>query len=356
MHVDRGGDRLDRFLAVKFPAWSRTRLQGLIKKGHVLVDGVSLKSNARLRKGQVVTVKWEIRRRGPVSGERGQGLSRQDLTPFSDIFKKCRMSSPDPVPIVYEDGALLVVDKPAGLVVHPSAGHFDGDTLVELLRFKLEEGFWPDDLRPGLVHRLDRDTSGVIVLAKTPQAQTQLSRQFAHREVKKVYLALVQGAVQPSTGTLESYLSRDPRLRQRFAVSGSGRFASTKFKVVERFGDVATLLDVYPLTGRTHQIRIQLAAYGHPILGDRIYHGRGPVSPSPVVFRPLKAKPDHGHSSPVVIGKGVHEWTPFPYIARQMLHAAAIELTHPLTGRRVKFSAPPPDDFQAAIKLIRLNS
>lgn len=292
--------RLDRFLASRFSSWSRTHLQRLIDHRYILVDNHPVSANHKLRPGQTISIYW----------------------PKGDKKVSPKTEEPLPFPIMYEDDALIVVNKPSGLVVHPAAGHQDGNTLVELLEGKLPKGNWPDEIRPGLVHRLDRDTTGVIVLAKTPETHAHLSKQFSRRQVKKMYVALVKGAVEAAQGTLECYMSRHPGKRQRFAVSGSGgRWASTRFKVEERFGQTATLLELYPLTGRTHQLRVQLASYGHPILGDHVYGTRDPQ---------------------------------FDFIARQMLHAAYLSIKHPVTGASLEFNAPLPDDIQEAIKLIRL--
>jgi 23S rRNA pseudouridine1911/1915/1917 synthase len=293
--------RLDRYLADRFPSWSRTRLQRLIESGDILVDGRAVSPNEKIQNGQTVTISWP------------QPAIKVSKKPVVDIT----------FPILHEDKDLIVVNKPAGLVVHPAVGHHDGNTLVEILEPKIASAPWPDDVRPGLVHRLDRDTSGVIVLAKTPEVQMKLSKQFSDRDVKKTYVGLVLGRVKPNEGTLESNLARHPGMRQRYAVVEKGRWALTKFKVIERFGDVASLLELYPFTGRTHQIRVQVAAFGHPIIGDHVY---GPANKD------------------------------FSHVVRHLLHAARLELTHPRSGTRKQFSAALPADFQSAIKLIRLNS
>lgn len=294
-------ERLDKYLSAHYPAWSRTRLQRLIDSKAVLVDSSPATANLKLRDGQTITIVWPEAKKKTVVAH----ISTID------------------VPILLEDDDVIVVDKPAGLVVHPAVGHHDGNTLVEIFEHKLSNGAWPDEVRPGLVHRLDRDTSGVMVLAKTPEVQMNLSKQFADRQVKKVYLGLVLGQVKPDEGSLESNLARHPGKRQRYAVVERGRWALTKFKVIERFGTEATLLEFYPLTGRTHQIRVQSAAFGHPIVGDHVY------------------------------GKPVKE---FADVKRHLLHAAQLEFTHPRTHERRLFSASLPVDFQSAIKGVRLNS
>jgi len=290
--------RLDLFLATRYPAWSRTRLQRLINKRNVLVDQHPVSPHHKLRREQLITIEWPV---------------------AAPVIKRAKV--PLPFPILFEDDSLLVINKPSGMVVHPSVGHTDGKSLVELVEPFLAGQIWPDDARPGLVHRLDRDTSGVIVMAKTPEVHADLSKQFARRQTKKTYLALVKGSVKAKEGTLECHIARHPGLRQRFAVSSSsGRWASTKFKVLERFNEAASLVELHPLTGRTHQLRVQLSEYGHPILGDHVY--------------------------------GAQE-KEFDFVKRQMLHAARLELKHPGTGKAMQFDAKLPDDFQENVKVIR---
>ncbi len=291
--------RLDRFLAAKFSNWSRTALQKLINKRFVTVDTHPVSPHHQLKRGQTVVVTWPKQEKATL--------------PKADI--------PIPFPILFEDDEMIVINKPAGIVVHPAAGHLDGNTLVEILRPKFQQGPWPEESRAGLVHRLDRDTSGVIVLAKNPEAHSKLSKQFANRSTKKTYLALVRGAMPVDEGTIESHLARHPGKRQRFAVSSDrGRWASTKFFVRERFGKTATLVELQPLTGRTHQIRVHLESYGHPILGDHVYGQKD---------------------------------SNFDFITRHLLHAAKLEIHHPETNAAMKFEAPLPDDFQHALKFIR---
>ncbi|MFN0117090.1 MAG: RluA family pseudouridine synthase [Elusimicrobiota bacterium] len=292
--------RLDKYLSVTYPKWSRTRLQKLINSRFVLVDNHPASPNHMLKIGQMVSVEW------PKKPEK-KPVSKNLTFPFD---------------IVFEDDELLVVNKPVGMVVHPSAGHRDGNSLVELIAPKISDGNWPDDSRPGLVHRLDRDTSGVIIIARNPESHAHLSKQFAKRTVKKTYLALIHGVMKSNLGTIECFIERDPGKRQRFAIASSGRWASTKFKIIEKFGDIASTIELYPLTGRTHQLRVQLAGYGHFILGDHVY--------------------------------GIPE-RDFKQFTRQMLHARKIEFIHPLTGKALSLEAPLPEDFQEGIKLLRLS-
>jgi len=294
VRADEG--RLDRFLSERFPDWSRTGLQKLINDRRITVDGHPVSPHHKLRAGQIVDIQW------PVAPER-----------------KPPKLGKLPFPILFEDDHMFALNKPAGLVVHPSAGHNDGGTLVELVEAKLGAGPWPDANRPGLVHRLDRDTSGVIVMAKTPEAHRKLSLQFARRQTKKTYVALAKGVIAIDEGVLESHLARHPGKRQRFAVSGvQGRWSSTKFKVLKR-AENATLVELNPLTGRTHQIRVHLASYGHPILGDHVY--------------------------------GLVE-KEFDFVKRHLLHARTLQIKHPVSGEEMLFEAPLPADFQHALKVI----
>ncbi len=294
------GVRLDVYLASRFDTWSRTRLQKLIEDQLVWVDGKPAFSNKlKLTSGQTIQITWP-----------------EDKIPR---LQKSNMPLP---PVLFEDSSLIVLNKPAGMVVHPAAGHFDGNTLVEIVAPRLLKGPWPEDIRRGLVHRLDRDTSGAIIFAKTPEMQTKISKQFSLRQVKKTYLALVSGKMESKEGTLECRIARHPGKRQRFAVSSDGRWAFTKFDLKESFGKWAALVELRPLTGRTHQLRVQMAAIKHPILGDHIYGEKN---------------------------------NPFSFIHRQMLHAFHIEFKHPKTDKMMSLSAPLPEDFQDALKLIRLN-
>lgn len=290
--------RLDRFLAERFPGWSRTALQKLINKRGVMVDEHPASPNHKLKVGQSIRIAW----------------------PKPQARAVAAVEEAPPFPILFEDDAFIAINKPPGLVVHPSAGHFHGRTLVELLAPRIAKGPWPDENRPGLVHRLDRDTSGVILLAKTPEAHARLSKQFAGRHVKKTYWAIAKGAFDAAQGTLECHIARHPGQRLRFAVAAAGRWASTEFRVVEAFGRQASLLELNPLTGRTHQIRVQLAGYGHPILGDELYGG-------------IDAD--------------------FGVAHRQMLHAEKIAFRHPETNEPMTISAPLPADFQETLKVLR---
>jgi len=290
------GQRLDRALAASLPGLSRTRAQAAIEAGRVTVDGHPAKASLPLEAGMRVVVAPEP---APARGAPDQTAGGQQA-PALDI--------------VYEDAHILVIDKAAGVVVHPALGH-TGGTLVDALRTHvpgLDAG--EDTTRPGIVHRLDKDTSGLIVVAKDAASHAGLARQMkAHTTVKR-YLALVEGQMPVPEGVIEAPIGRDPRYRQRMAIvraGAGGREARTRFRVL-RYAKGRSLLEMQLETGRTHQIRVHLAAVRHPVVGDAVY-GR-PQPPQP---------------------------------PRQFLHAAHLELAHPVTGEWLVFDAPLPTDLAA---------
>jgi 23S rRNA pseudouridine1911/1915/1917 synthase len=295
VHVgaEDGGERLDRFVASKLPALSRSFAQGLIADGLVRVEGRARKANYRVSPGATVTVDIPPPQPTAAHGE--------------DI----------PLTIVYEDEVLLVVNKPAGMVVHPAAGHAGG-TLVNAVLGHAPDLVVGNAGRPGIVHRLDRDTSGLIVVAKQDEALRNLQRQFSSRLVHKTYLALVHGRVTVPQGKIEAPLARDPHDRKRFAVvtSSKARQAVTIFRVAELLRDFS-LLRLEPQTGRTHQIRVHLAFIHHPVVGDSIY----------------------GRPRDDALG-----------LARQFLHAWRLAFVHPGSGDPMDFTAPLPDDLGEALK------
>jgi 23S rRNA pseudouridine1911/1915/1917 synthase len=289
--VDTPGVRLDKFVGESCPGLSRTHARKLIDEGFITVDGKAVKASLKLETGNRVDIIVPPESPGPLAPE--------------DI----------PLDIVYEDDDLLVVDKPAGMTVHPAPGH-PRHTLVNAVLNYLPglEGDG-DTLRPGIVHRLDKDTSGLILVAKNRVAQANLSGQFKSRSVSKAYLVLVKGKLTPEKGIIEAAIGRDPRHRQRMAVVSRGREARTGYSVVRYLGDY-TLLEIRPETGRTHQIRVHLGAIGFPVVGDATYGVRS------------------------------------PHLSRQFLHACKLGFRLPSSGEYVEFESPLPPDLEQALKLI----
>jgi 23S rRNA pseudouridine1911/1915/1917 synthase len=290
--LELGGLRMDLALARMFPQYSRNRLQAWLKTGHALVDGVRADGSTKAIGGEKIEL-------AP--------------PPAADVARpKAQRMALD---IVFEDADLMVIDKPVGLIVHPGAGNPDGTLLNGLLAHAPALRQVP---RAGIVHRLDKDTSGLLVVAKNLTAQANLAAQLAARSVKRTYLALVHGE-PPARGTVDEPIGRDPRVRTRMAVNIGGREARTHYKVIERFGKVA-LLECSLDTGRTHQIRVHLQHIRSPLVGDAVYVRGARKSPA------------------------------FP---RQALHAAALELAHPRSGKPRRWSAPLPDDMAQLIEKLR---
>src|SRR5215213_2787901 len=287
------GTRLDRYVADQLPDLSRATVQGLIESGRVRVDGQQRKPKFRMTPGEVVSVEIPAPRIDEIL---------PDLIPLA---------------VVYEDADVIVVDKPAGMVVHPAPGHQRG-TLANALLAHVPGISVGGSQRPGIVHRLDKDTSGLIVAAKTDRGRTALVAQWESRSIEKTYLALVLGSVEEEEATIDAPIGRDPKNRQRMAVVRTGRPAVTHFRVVERFR-TSTLLEVSIETGRTHQIRVHLAFIGHPVVGDRLY---GRVRPTD------------------------------PHLERQFLHASALAFRLP-DGGELRVEAPLPRDLQAVLEELR---
>jgi len=289
--ADKPENRLDKFVGEKCPELSRTHAQKLIADGSITVNGQVAKASLKLDVGDKINIIIPP-------------------TPPSPL-------SPEAIPlnIIYEDADLLVVDKPAGLTVHPAPGHH-GHTLVNAVLAHFPHlADISDSLRPGIVHRLDRDTSGVMLVAKNKVAQANLISQFKTRTIVKAYLALVKGQLTPERGIIEAAIGRDPRNRKRMAVVTEGREARTEYRVIKYAGNYS-LLEIIPETGRTHQIRVHLSAIGYPVVGDPMY--------------------------------GVKS----PHLSRQFLHACRLGFKLPSTGEYVEFTSELPPDLAQALKNI----
>ena len=294
--VTLGESRLDRYLAELNTGLTRSRLRRLIVEGQVLVNGEPAKPSHKVRAGDQVTLS--------VPPPRPAGLVAQDI----------------PVSVVYQDQDLVVIDKPAGLAVHPGPGHPDHTLVNALLALCPDIEGIGGEIRPGIVHRLDKDTSGLMMVAKTHQAHNNLSDQIKARQVTKGYLALVEGVPAPSQGKVDAPVGRHPRRRTRMAVVVGGKEARTTYRLREKF-HAHSLLELYLETGRTHQIRVHMAHIGHPLVGDTIY-GHGGV-----------------HGSPLV--------------ERHFLHAFHLAFKHPASGEPLEFQIGLPDDLTPALDALR---
>lgn len=292
--AEQDGERLDKVIPLHVQDLSRAMAQRLIKTGGVTVNGQPSKPSYQVQAGDQVVVRVPTEVPEPVVAE--------------DI----------PLDIIYEDEILLVVNKPAGMVVHPALGHTSGTLVNAVLAHCPQVADVGGPERAGVVHRLDKDTSGLILIAKDEQTRDALQRQFKRRQVSKTYLALVEGQVEPREGVIEAPVGRDKRHRKRMAVVRQGRRARTTYRVIEHFTD-HTLLEVHPHTGRTHQVRVHLAWLGYPIVGDPVY----------------------GHRRQRLL-KGRH-----------FLHAAGLRFTHPTLGQEVTFQAPLPSKLAAILRRLR---
>ena len=289
IRVEGAESRLDQFLAQADLGLTRSRLRQLISESNVLVNGVAVKPAHRIRVGDLIKVS--------VPPPRPAIAIAQNI----------------PLTVVYQDAELVVIDKPPGLSVHPGPGHPDRTLVNGLLALCPDIQGIGGEVRPGIVHRLDKDTSGLIIAAKTQDAHNHLSRQIRDRSVEKGYLALVEGAPSPESGLIDVPIGRDPRRRTRMAVTVGGRESRTGYRLLERAGP-CSLLELQLHTGRTHQARVHLAWLGHPLLGDGVY-GR--------------------HS---------------PLVDRHFLHAHSLAFAHPGTGQRMDFRSRLPADLQAALE------
>lgn len=279
--------RLDKFLSERLPAFSRTRLAELILKGKVLVDGKRRRPSFKLEQGMAVTLESLPEERPP-----------HDLTPV-DI----------PLEVVYEDECLLVVNKPRGMATHPAASLKEPSLVNALLGRNTALSGVGGGFRPGIVHRLDKETTGLIVVAKTDAAHLALARQFANKTAGRVYVAVVHGDLEQERLRIEALIGRDPKNRKRMAVDPKGKPAVTHVMRLARL-EKGTLVACKLETGRTHQIRVHLAAAGHPVVGDPVYGKREDAAPA------------------------------------MMLHAARLSFVHPASGKRMEFTKAPPGDFE----------
>ncbi len=304
--------RIDKFLAERNPHSSRNRIQAAAEAGYIHVNGKPVKSNYKIRPNDVITLMLD-------RPKHDTSIVAEDI----------------PLDITYEDDQLMVVNKPAGMVVHPGAGNFTG-TLINAVAWHLKDlaSFDPNDPEVGLVHRIDKDTSGLLVVAKTPEAKTKLGKQFFEKNTHRCYHALVWGHFTEEEGRIEGNITRDPKDRLRMTVtspdSGIGKPAVTHYRVLERFG-YTTLLECVLETGRTHQIRAHMKHIGHPLFGDERYGGteilRGQRSSTYKAFIQ----------------------NCFKLCPRQALHAKTLGFKHPVTGEQMDFDSPLPSDFAALL-------
>jgi len=291
LQVTESAIRLDKYLAREYPELSRSRLQKLIEQGYIEVNGCGVRASQKLNVGDEIHV---------------------SLPPPAQVSI---VAEPIPLDVIYEDDDLLLINKPAGLVVHPSPGHI-AHTLVNALLARCPDlANFGDAMRPGIVHRLDRDTSGLMIVAKNSAAQQYLINQFKARSVSKGYLVLVKGKLTPSQGIIDASVGRDPSNRKRMAVVSGGRQARTRYKVKDYLGDY-TLLEVVTETGRTHQIRVHLSAIGYPVVGDPVYGVRS------------------------------------AYVKRQFVHAYRLGFHLPASGEYREFTCELPSDLKQAVRLI----
>lgn len=300
--------RLDIFLAGEGTGFSRSRLQSLIKEGHIRVNDSEAKPSHTLRVGDRVVI---------------------DPPPLS-----CTSLEAEPVRfgILYEDGAIIVIDKPAGLVVHPAPGNRTGTLVHGLLHHCRDLSGIGGVLRPGIVHRLDKETSGLLVVAKNDRVHENLSRQFASGSVEKVYLAMVHGVPREKAGVVETAIGRHPVKRKQMAVrpGSSGRHAVTLWRSKKNYGQDFAMIEIRLETGRTHQIRVHMAHMGFPVVGDSVY-GQGMSR-----WNRYRA---HGRET-------------FPSLSRHLLHAARLVFRHPDNGQMMEFMSVLPEDFAAVVRFL----
>jgi 23S rRNA pseudouridine1911/1915/1917 synthase len=320
--AEAAGQRLDQFLAAQMDGVSRSRVQLLMEQGDVLVDGEREKASMKLRGGERIAITGEPHP-APLKA------TAEDI----------------PLDVVFEDSDLAVVNKPAGMMVHAGSGQNEDarnrGTLVNALLFRFNKlSTTGGELRPGIVHRLDKDTSGLIVVAKNDRTHAALGEMFASRQMKKTYIALVQGAVERQKGTINAGVGRDPVRRTRMTAKPqeNARSAVSHYEVVRRlatrFGKF-TLVKVRIETGRTHQIRVHMASIGHPVVGDTLYGGSGQLTDQ-VAAQAAQSKAARRKANPERLRLG-----------RNFLHAARLEFTHPRTGKLLELEAPLPVELES---------
>jgi len=316
------GQRLDQFLAAQLEGVSRSRVQLLIDQGDVLVNGLHQKASLKLSGAERIDITGEPR-----------------PAPLKAIAEEIALD------VIYEDADLAVINKPAGMMVHAGSGQNEDarsrGTLVNALLFRFKAlSNTGGDLRPGIVHRLDKDTSGLIIVAKNDRAHAALAEMFSSRQIKKTYLALVQGAVERPKGTINASVGRDPLRRTRMTAKPivNARAAVTHYEVVRRlanrFGKF-TLIKVRIETGRTHQIRVHMATIGHPVVGDTLYGGAGQLTDQ-VASQAATSKAARRKAEPERLRLG-----------RNFLHSARLEFPHPRTGELLQLEAPLPAELEA---------
>lgn len=290
-------ERLDKYISNNETELSRMMIQKLIEKQQILVNAKPQKASYKVQNGDIITIN--------IPEAKETDLKAEQI----------------PLDIIYEDNDILVVNKAKGMVVHPAAGNPDG-TLVNAVMAHCKGNLSGigGELRPGIVHRLDKDTSGLLIIAKNDKAHIAISRQIQNREVKKVYLALVRGIVKENEATINMPIGRSTKDRKKMAVIKTGKHAITHFKVLQRF-EKYTFLEISIETGRTHQIRVHMSEIGHPVIGDEVYSN----------------------------GKNEFE------ITGQMLHAKSLTFKHPITNEQMHFEAPLPEYFEQILSQLKLN-
>lgn len=295
LFVEEGMERLDKYIAQKQESLSRVMIQKLIEEGNILVNGEKSKPSYNVQEGDKITIQ--------IPEVKATDLKAQEI----------------PLNIIYEDDDIIVVNKAKGMVVHPAVGNPDG-TLVNAIMAHCKGNLSGigGELRPGIVHRLDKDTSGLLIIAKNDKAHLEMSEQIQKRQVKKTYLALVRGTIPENEATINMPIGRSTRDRKKMAVNKNGKEAITHFKVLDRFVGY-TYLQVRIETGRTHQIRVHMAEIGHPVVGDMVY------------------------------SNGKNEFG----VEGQMLHATRLEFKHPITGKEMHLEAPLPEYFEEVLKELK---